>query len=128
MSSCSARTIRTISGAALRIVGQVAVRHDVNVGLDVGEHPADDAAFALLSFRSNDRARSCRDFARPVAAIVVVDVDGRFRQRLAKALDGRADRRFLVVARQKHGDARLLLCGHHPPGHVQRAVEALPVP
>ena len=40
----------------LGIVGQVAVGHDVDVGVDVGEHAADDMAFALLALGADDRA------------------------------------------------------------------------
>ena len=40
----------------LGIVGQIAVGHDVDVGVDVGEHPADDMALALLPLGPNDRA------------------------------------------------------------------------
>ena len=65
-------------------------------------------ALALLALGADDRARLRRDLARPVAAVVVVDVDGRVRQRRAEAGDGRGDRRFLIVARQQHGDARLM--------------------
>ena len=60
----------------LGIVGQVAVGHDVNVGVDVGEHAADDMALALLALGADDRARRARDLDRAVAAIIVVDVDG----------------------------------------------------
>src|ERR671912_186968 len=49
------------------------------------------------------------DLARPVAAVVVVDVERRRRQRGSKALDRRGNRRFLVEAGQQHGDARLVL-------------------
>ena len=53
------------------IVGQVAVSHDVNVGIDVGEHAADDMALALLPLRPDDGAPGGRDFSGPVAAVVV---------------------------------------------------------
>jgi hypothetical protein len=90
---------------ASRIVGEIAVRHQIDVGVDVGEHASDDVALALLPLRADDRSGFGGDLAGPVAAVVVVDVDGRRRQRLAKAADRRADRRFLVEAGQKHGDA-----------------------
>ena len=40
----------------LGIVGQVAVGHDIDVGIDVGEHAADDMALALLPLGADDRA------------------------------------------------------------------------
>ena len=97
----------------LGIVGEVAVGHDVDVGLDVREHAADDVALALLALGADDCAGRRRDLARPVAAVVVINVDGRARQRLAKARYGRRDRGFLIVAGQKHGNARLLLLVGH---------------
>ena len=97
------------------IVGQVAVGHDVDVGVDVGEHAPDDVALALLASRCGRSRRPPPRLARAVAAVVVVDVDGRAGQRGAEAGDGRRDRRFLIVARQEHGDARLLLSGHSIP-------------
>ena len=45
----------------LRIVGQVAVGHDVDVGVDVGEHAPDDMALALLALGADDGAgRRCQ--------------------------------------------------------------------
>ena len=40
-----------------RVVGRVAVGHHVDVGLDVGEHAADDMALALHPLGADDRAR-----------------------------------------------------------------------
>ena len=88
------------------IVGQIAVGHDVHVGVDVGEHAADDMALALLALRADDRSGLAGHLASIVAAIVVVDVDRGAGQRGAEAGDRRADRGLLVVARQKDGDAR----------------------
>ena len=124
MSSCSASSRSTIAGAACGVVGQVAVGHHVNVGVDVGEHAADDVALALLALGADDRAGLGRDLARPVAAVVVVDVDRRAGQRRAEAGDGRGDRRFLVVARQEHGNARRLRLFKPTPSST-RAIEAI---
>ena len=44
----------------LGIIGQIAVGHDIDVGIDVGEHAADDVALALLAFAADDRARLAR--------------------------------------------------------------------
>src|SRR5690349_3990505 len=62
-------------------------------------------AFALLPFRPDDRSTRFCDLDRPVPAIVIIDIDRGARQRGAKSFDRRADRRFLVEARQKHGNA-----------------------
>ena len=73
----------------LGIVGEVAVGHDVDVSIDVGEHAADDVALALLALGADDGARLRRNLARAVAAVVVVNVDGRAGQRRAEPRDGR---------------------------------------
>jgi len=88
------------------VISEVAVSHDVDVGIDVGEHAPNDMALALLALAADDGSGLRCDLPRPVAAVVVVDVDGGRRQSGAKTAHGRADRRFLVVARQEHGDAR----------------------
>ena len=91
---------------SLGVVGKVAVGHYINIGINVGEHPPDYIALALLPFRPDDRAGGASDFDRPVAAVVVVDVDGRVRQRGAEAGDRFGDRCFLIVTWQDHGDAQ----------------------
>src|SRR5204863_8484144 len=59
----------------LGVIGQIAVRHDVNVGVDVGEHPADDMTLALLTLAANNCAGLGGDLAGAVGAVVVVNVD-----------------------------------------------------
>ena len=86
------------------IVGQVAVGHQVDVGVDVREHAPDDIALALLPLRPDDRAGLGGDFAGPVGAVVIVDVNRRIGQRRTESGDGRRDRGFLIVAGQDHGD------------------------
>jgi len=90
----------------LGIIGQVAVGHQVNIGIDVGEHSADDVPLALLPLGPDDRSARDGDFNRPIAAVVIVDVDRGGRERCPKTLDRRADRGFLVEARQKDSNAR----------------------
>ena len=99
-------------GRARRLVGRVAVRHDIEVGIDVGEHPADDRALALDALGADHRARRARDLDGAVAAIVVVDVDRGRRQRRAELRHRPRDRRLFVVARQQDGDGRF---GHAAP-------------
>ena len=48
-------------GRSLEIVGVVAVDHDVDVGVDVGEHAPDHVALALATLGGDDRARRARD-------------------------------------------------------------------
>ena len=85
-----------------RVVGKVAVGHQIYVCIDVGEHAPNDMALALLLLGADDGTGFTCDFASAVAAIVVIDVDGRAGQRGAESGHGRSDRRFLIVARQKH--------------------------
>ena len=59
-----------------RIVGQIAIGHDIDVRVDIGEHAHDDMALALLSLAPDDRSCPLRDLASPVRAIVVVNVNG----------------------------------------------------
>ena len=99
-------------GRGLRIVGQIAVGHDVNVGIDVSEHAADNMALALLTLAPDEGAGLGSDLARPVAAIVVVNVDDRAGQRRAESGDRRRDRRFLIVAGQQNGDFRRFTLWH----------------
>ncbi len=116
MSSWSETSIATIAGAALGVVGQIAVGHDIDVGIDVGEHAADDMAFALLPLAANDGPGGARDLNGGVAAIIVEHVDRGGRQRGAKAGDGRGDGRFLIIARQHDRHAQPVDVRHcNPP-------------
>src|SRR6185369_67579 len=102
--------------SGLGIVGEIAVRYHVDVGVDVGEHPTDDVPLPLLALRADDRTSLGSDLAGPVRAVVVVDVDGGGGQRLLEAGNSGGDRRLLIVTWQEHGDARLRL----------RTVQAIP--
>ena len=105
MSSCSSSSRCDQRGRGGRVVGRVAVGHHIDVGLDVGEHAADDIALALHPLGADDRARDAGIVDGAVAAVVVVDVDRRAGQRRAEGGDRLRDRRLLVVAGQDHGDA-----------------------
>ena len=63
------------------VIGQVAIGEDVDVGIDVGEHAADDIALAGQTFEADDGAGGAGDVGGAVGRVVVVDVDGRVRQR-----------------------------------------------
>src|SRR6185295_19680196 len=88
-----------------RVIGRVTVDEQINIRLDVGEHPADDMTFALTRFVSDDSAGLTGDLRRAVLRIIVVDVNDGARQRLLKFLDHFRDRGLFVVAGYKHGDA-----------------------
>jgi len=102
-------------GRRRRIVGRIAVGHYIDVGLDVGEHPAHDMALALHPLGADDGAGLNRDLAGPVGAVIVVDVDARGGQRGAKARDGLRDRRFLVVAGKQDRDCEFPISTGIPP-------------
>ena len=54
---------RQHGGGHRRVVGVVAVDHQVEVGLDVAEHAPDDVAFALLCLPADDGAGRARNLA-----------------------------------------------------------------
>ncbi len=68
-------------GGVFRPVGAVAVRHHIDVGIDVGEHAADHMALALAAFAVDfGTGKGCSP-RRAVGRIVVIDEDARIRQR-----------------------------------------------
>ena len=76
------------------IVCEVAVGHDVDVGIDVREHAPNDVALALLALGADDSARRPCKLYGAILAVVVVCVDRRARQRRAEAGDRLGDRRL----------------------------------
>ena len=88
------------------LVGRVGIRHDVDVGVDIGEHAPHHVTFALTRFEPNDGAGGARDRPRVVAGIIVEDVDLRGRQSRAEIGDGPADRHLFVVAGQHHRNSQ----------------------
>jgi len=62
-------------GGELRRVRVVSVDHQITLRVDLAEHAADDIAFALLVFISDDGAGILCDLGRAVCGVVVVDVD-----------------------------------------------------
>jgi hypothetical protein len=57
------------------IVCIVAIDDDINVGLYIGEHAADDVPLPLHGFKADEGARRARDVAGAIARIVVVNID-----------------------------------------------------
>lgn len=85
----------------LRRVGSVAVGHDIDVGIDVREHPTHDVTLALAAFAHDGGTGKERAQRGAVGRIVVVDIDSRTRQRRLEPGYDRADRLRFVVARQE---------------------------
>jgi hypothetical protein len=56
-------------------IGRVAVHQYKEVGVDVGEHAANDIPFPLARLVANNRARGASDVDCAVGRVVVVDVD-----------------------------------------------------
>ena len=56
-------------------VGIIAVGHDINIGIDVLEHGADDIALALTRFLADDCPLLFGYFGSVIRRVVVVDVD-----------------------------------------------------
>ena len=56
-------------------IGAVAVGHDIDVGVDVGEHAAHDIALALARLAHDSRAGGAGLERGQVLGIVVVDID-----------------------------------------------------
>ena len=68
----------------LRRIGAVAIGHQIDVGIDVGEHAPHDVALALARLATT-MAPAARALQRgQVAGIVVVDIDRGARQRRAE--------------------------------------------
>lgn len=60
-------------------VGIIAVGHDIDIGIDVFEHGADDIALTLARLLADDCPFSCGDFCGVICGVVVVDVDSGIR-------------------------------------------------
>jgi hypothetical protein len=93
------------------VVGDVAVAHQVDVGIDVGEHAAHDVALALQGLAAHDGAGGGGHLGRTVLRVVVVDVDPRLRKFAPEAFDDGADGGLLVIARQDHCDVEAGISG-----------------
>ena len=86
------------------IVGAVAVGHDVEIGVEVGEHAPDDVALALTRLAVHLGAGQTRLAGGAIGGVVVEDDDPGTRQGRLKAAHHRGDGGFLVEARQQHDD------------------------
>ncbi len=94
-----------------RFVGVVAVDQHVDIGVDIGKHPAHHVAFALPRLGAHHGARGARRLDRRIRGVVVVDVDGAGGQQLAEFSYHRGNRAFLVAARHENRDlARMPGC------------------
>ena len=89
-----------------RIVGPVAVGHDVDVGVDIGEHPPHDVALSAQGLVAHVGPRTRRTACGRVGRRVVEDEDRGIGQGIAETQYDGLDCRLLVVARQQHRDRR----------------------
>ena len=90
----------------MRVIGVVAIDQDVNISLDIGEHAADDVAFALQRLRPHHGAGRARHRRCTICRVIIVNVnDGVWKGSAEIADDGR-DRGFFVKARDQHRDRR----------------------
>ena len=103
----SSIALRTMRGAASSFVGRIAVHQHKDVGVNVGEHPTHDVSLSLTRLVTNNRARSLSDVNGAIGRIVVVNVDCRQREGLAKGRDRLPNRQFFIEAR--HEDYDLVL-------------------
>ena len=86
-------------------IGRVTVRHDIDIGLNVGEHAADDMTLALHPFGADNRPGGAGGVNRRVAAVIVININGGTGQRGAEIGNSLPNRCGFVVAREDHGDA-----------------------
>ncbi|MNS74189.1 hypothetical protein D3C72_1076570 [compost metagenome] len=87
------------------MVGRIAIGHHIHICVHIGEHAANHIAFSLEIDVAQMRADFNGQLSGSIGREIVEDVDFRFRQRRAKALDHRAHRQLLVVAGKDDGNA-----------------------
>ena len=80
----------------------IAVGHDIDIGIDVFEHGADDITLTLAGLLTDDGTFSCGNLGGAVCGVVVVDVDSGIWQSVAEITYDFTDGDFLVVAGEKH--------------------------
>jgi hypothetical protein len=84
----------------------VALHHDEEVRVHVGEQPADRVALAASALGDDERARRAGRLGRSVGGIVVADDDSSARQMRGEVLDHAGDRGRLVVTGHENGHVR----------------------
>ena len=87
-----------------RVVGPVAIDQHIGVGLDIGEHPAHDVAFALAPLLPDGGAGARGNACRVVRRIIVIDEDTGIGQGAAEVGDNLADGDGFVPAGDEDGD------------------------
>ena len=88
-----------------RIIGIVAIRHHIEIGLDVAEHAADDVTFALKRLVPHHRAGLSGDRRRIVGRVVVENVDRGIGQGALKGMYHAGNGHFLVETGNQNGNA-----------------------
>ena len=85
-------------------IGVVPVQHQITLGVDLPEHPADHVALPLLVLLPHHGAGRPGQVPGAVGGVVVVDVDRRLRQDGGDVPDHLGDGLALVIAWDQHGD------------------------
>src|SRR3954449_12036941 len=88
---------------AAGVIGGVAVDQNVDVRLDIGEHPPHHEALALMRLAPDHRAGGAGDLLGIVGRIVVVDIDRGLGELGPETGDHPGDGRLFVEARDQHG-------------------------
>ena len=88
---------------AAGVIGGIAVDQNVDVRLDVGEHPPHHEALALMRLAPDHRAGGAGDLQGIVGRIVVVDIDRGLGQLGPETGDHPGNGRLFVEARDQHG-------------------------
>jgi hypothetical protein len=83
---------------------RIAISHHIDVGLHIGEHAADNIAFALHPLCPDDGAGGSGNLYRLVGGVVVIDVDRRIGQRGTKVGHRLRNGRGFIITGQKNGD------------------------
>ena len=98
---------RDHAGQGGGVVGVIAVDHDVDIGLDIGEGPTDHVALALALLAPNDGTGGRRDLGGAIGRAVVIDEDAHRGNGRQEVGDDLRDRALLVVARDDRCDIEL---------------------
>jgi len=84
----------------------VSIDEHVYIGLDIGEHPPHDVAFALQRLAAHKGSSCERQIHRAIGGIVIEDKNPRLRQDRTEVADHFGDGGLFVVAGDEDGDAR----------------------
>ena len=106
-------------GGGGSIVGIVAIDHDVNIGIDVGEGTTHNISLTLASFLADDCTGCGSNFSGAIRRVVVVNVDFNSGNCILQVRDNCANCGFFVVARDDCCDTHLEFLFSDIGGHRQ---------